>query len=68
MQKTRATLLLVIESGGRATPLARINDPGMLHAAAGVAVREKRAQAAVADGFLSRRLSREADELESLSV
>ena len=68
MQKTKPTLLLVIESNGRAVPLARITDPNMLRAAGFAAVREKRAQAAVAGGFLARRLEREADELESLSV
>lgn len=57
--KTNISLLLVSEAGGRAVPIARIEDPEILRAAGLAAVREQRAS--------TRRLQRQHPGLASAS-
>jgi len=60
------SLLLVREFGGRAVPLARINDPGLVRSVRDAVVRDKLAEAEQSrDQFLARRLEREAEEIQS---
>jgi hypothetical protein len=59
------TLLLVREFGGRAVPLARVNNPGLVQSVRDAVVRDKLAEAQQSrDAFLARRLEREAAEIE----
>ena len=59
------TLILVREFGGRAVPLARVNDPGLVRSVRDAAVADKLAQAQQSrDAFHARRLQREAEEIQ----
>ena len=64
--RIRPTLLLTIEAGGVAVPLARIVDAALLRAAVRKAVASKMEQANSAGPLLARRLTSEALELEEL--
>ena len=65
-QKTpQVTLILVREFGGRAVPLARGNNPGLVQSVRDAVVADKLAEAQQSlDAFLARRLQREASEIE----
>ena len=63
----RPSLILAIENGGVAHALARITDSRLLRSAIASAAKAKRTQALRSKNeFLSRRLLREAHDLESL--